>query len=155
LIAATLQARRAERENLKATSVTEFLTTMLGAANPDSLGKDVKVREVLDVAAGRADELKTPDLQAQVRSIIGATYMGLGEFEAGERQFLLALDAHRRATPGGSHEMALTMSRLSHSQEFLGRFEDAERTLREASALFDRFPHASPVDRADFLDQEG
>src|SRR5690606_40972731 len=50
LIAATLQAQRAERQSLRATSVTEFLTTMLGAADPASLCKDVTVREAIDVA---------------------------------------------------------------------------------------------------------
>jgi serine/threonine-protein kinase len=156
LIAATLQAQRAERQSLRAASVTEFLTTMLGAADPASLGKDVTVREVLDVAAERAGELaKTPALEAEVRSIIGRTYMGLGEFEAGEQQFHRAIAAHRRATPHGSHELAVTLSRLSHSQEFLGRYEDAERTLRETMAELERFPHEDPADRADVLDQQG
>lgn len=156
LIAATLQAQRAERQSLRATSVTEFLTTMLGAADPASLGKDVTVREVLDVAAERADALAgTPGLEAELRTIIGRTYMGLGEFEAAEQQYLRAIDAHYRATPRGSNELAVTMSLLSHAQEFLGRYEDANRTLQEAAAMLERFPHRHAEDQADFLDQQG
>ena len=105
LLATSAQARRAEAQSRRAEQVTNFLTTMLGSADPASLGRDVTVREVLDSAAARADTLNhDPELEAEIRSVIGSTYMGLGEFEAGEGQFRRALAAHRRHTPGRRSE---------------------------------------------------
>ena len=154
LIGVTIQARRAEAQRQRATQVTDFLTTMLGSADPASLGKDVTVREVLDSAAVRADTLaKTPDLDAQIRNVIGNTYMALGEFETAETQFKKALAAHHRRAPEGDGETALAYTRQSHALEYLGEFEAADSVLQLASHLFEKYPQKEPIDNAYFLDQ--
>src|SRR5690606_8007223 len=82
-VSTTIQARRAEAQSRRASQVTEFLTTMLSSADPASLGRDVTVREVLDSAAVRAANLRrVPALEAEIRTVIGRTYMALGAFEA-------------------------------------------------------------------------
>lgn len=154
LIGVSIQARRAEGQRQRASQVTEFLTSMLGAADPASLGKDVTVREVLDTAARRADTLaRSPDLDAQIRNVIGNTYMALGEFETAEHQFVKALDAHRRRAPDGDDETALAYSRQSHALEYLGEYAAADSVLRLAAALYARKPQTNPLDRALFVDQ--
>jgi serine/threonine-protein kinase len=156
LVVSLVQADRAQRQSARAEQVTSFLTTMLGAAKPDSLGKDVKVREVLDTAAQRADELAaTPGLEAEIRNIIGDTYVSLGEYAAGETQFQRALAAQRRVAPGGSRDMVVTLSRISHAQEFDGRYEDAAATLKTQAGLIERFPFATTEELSDHLDQQG
>ena len=156
LVVAVVQAERAQQQSQRAEQVKSFLTTMLGAANPDSLGKDVKVREVLDAAAQRAESLQTtPELEAEVRSIIGDTYVALGEYGAGEAQFKRALDAQQRRTPDGSQEMVLTLSRISHAQEFDGRYEDAYATLGTLNEMAARHPFMTLEELSDHLDQQG
>ena len=156
LIATTIQARRAEAQSRRAEQVTDFITTMLGSADPASLGKDVTVREVLDSAAAKADTLSSnPEIEAEIRSVIGSTYMGLGEFEAGEAQFRRALDAHRRHSPLGDYATAVTLTKQSHALEYLGRLAEADSVLATASALIGRFPHKDPLEHATFLDQRG
>lgn len=155
LVATTQQARRAEAQGRRAEQVTSFLTTMLGAADPASLGKDVTVREVLDSAAVRADSLAgSPDLDAEVRLVVGNTYMALGEFEAGESQFARAVAARRRDSPGGSHALGLALARQAYALEYLGRFADADTLLQATAALYRRFPDHDPMGRAAFLDQQ-
>ena len=57
-VAATMrQARHVEVARARTAAINDFLLTMLGAANPGSLGRDVTVREVLDSAAVHADTL--------------------------------------------------------------------------------------------------
>ncbi|MEJ0085659.1 MAG: serine/threonine-protein kinase [Pseudomonadota bacterium] len=156
LVIALVQADRARQQSQRAEQVTAFLTTMLGAAKPDSLGKDVKVREVLDSAAQRAETLKaTPALEAEIRTIIGDTYIALGEYASGETQFKRALDAQRLQTPRGSHDMVLTLSRISHAQEFDGRYEDASATLDSLNTMAVRFPFTESEELSDHLDQQG
>lgn len=154
LIGVSIQAKRAEAQRQRATQVTEFLTTMLGSADPASLGKDVTVREVLDSAAHRADALaRTPDLEAEIRNVIGNTYMALGEFETAEGQFNKALAAHKRRSPDGDGATALAYARQSHALEYIGEFEAADSVLRLAAALFDRYPQKDPIDESLFIDQ--
>ena len=154
MVTTRAQARRAEAESRRAAQVSGFLATMLGSADPASLGRDVTVREVLDSAAVRADTLRgTPSLEAEVRSIIGGTYVALGEFEAGEAQFRGALAAHAARAPAGDYSTAVTLTHQSNALEFLGRYAEADSVLRLAATLFQRYPHTDPLDRIDFLDQ--
>ncbi|MEO8577331.1 MAG: protein kinase, partial [Gemmatimonadales bacterium] len=156
LIGVTIQERKAESQSRRATQVTDFLTTMLGSADPASLGKDVTVREVLDSAAHRADTLaRSPELDAQIRNVIGNTYMALGEFEAAQGQFKKALDAHNRRIPSGDNRTAVAYTRQSYALEYLGEYAAADSVLHVAAALFERHPHENPLDQADFLDQRG
>jgi serine/threonine-protein kinase len=156
LVASTMQARRAERERARATEVTTFLTTMLGAANPGSFGRDVKVREVLDSAAVRAERLEQqPAFDAEIRKIIGDTYLALGEYPLAEQQFRRSLDAMRRMAPGGSREIATGLARLTMVLEFQGLYVAADSVLQEATRLYDRFGYADQASRVDHLDARG
>jgi hypothetical protein len=117
---ALLQAVRAERQAAAsavearrqtgiAQSVNAFLNEdLLAVARPSAArgqGKDVTVREVLDVAAERVDEAsKTggrfagePLVEAQIRSTLGDTYLELGEYSAAEPQVKRALELRRGA----------------------------------------------------------
>ena len=156
LVGVSIQARRARAQERRATQVTAFLSTMLGSADPASLGKDVTVRAVLDSAARRADTLAaSPELEAQIRDIIGNTYMALGEFSSANAQYRRALDAHARRTGAGDEQTAVAFTRQSRALEYLGEFAAADSVLRTATALFDRHPQTDPLARARLLDQRG
>ncbi|MEP7001787.1 MAG: serine/threonine-protein kinase, partial [bacterium] len=159
-VVSTRQARvanaerlRAEQEGTRATEVTAFLTTMLGAANPGAFGRDVKMREVLDSASINANGLAgRPALEAEIRGIIGGTYLALGEFDLAERQYRSALAAHQRAAPSGDRATAAAIARLSTAIEFQGRYAAADTMLRASTSMFDRFGYGSEIVRADHLD---
>src|SRR5690606_7133867 len=117
LLAAIVQARRAEAEASRATAVTRFLTTMLGSADPNALGRDVTVREVVNKATADAEALDaTPRLASAVRGVIGQTLAGLGDFDAAAHQYAVAIEAERRVAPAGSAETVrlLTMASFAH-----------------------------------------
>jgi serine/threonine-protein kinase len=153
LVVSTVQTRRAEAARLRATAVTKFLTTMLGAADPGSLGADVTVREVLDSAAVRADSLRdTPELESEVRTVIGSTYLAIGEFDAAQRQLELDLAARWRAFPKGNYAIGSAISRLSLAHEYSGRYAVSDSLLREAAAIFERFPPPDAVEAASVLE---
>jgi serine/threonine protein kinase/tetratricopeptide (TPR) repeat protein len=152
----TRQGRVAERERARAAEVTDFLKTMLGAANPGALGKDVRVREVLDSAAVRAGQLADrPELAADAHQVIGDTYLALGEFELAEAQFRSGLAAIQRLEPGGGRQTATALSRLSQALEFEGRFGAADTVLQAATAMFDRHGYDDATARTDHYDSRG
>jgi serine/threonine protein kinase/tetratricopeptide (TPR) repeat protein len=156
MVGVMVQGRAAERQRARATEVTDFLTTMLGAANPGAFGRDVRVREVLDSAAVRADALADrPALAAEVRQIIGDTYLALGDFETAETQFRGTVSALERAEPRGGRRTATALSRVSMSLEFQGKYAAADTILRSATAMFDEFGYDDETARSDNYDNRG
>jgi len=156
LLAAVVQARRAEDEASRATAVTRFLTTMLGSADPNALGKDITVREVLAKATTDAAALDaTPQLASAVRGVIGQTFVGLGDFDAAAQQFALALAAERRVAPAGSAETLRLLTMASFAHENAGRLEHASRSLDEAATVLQELPDVDATIRAGYLDQRG
>ncbi|MBK7593870.1 MAG: serine/threonine protein kinase [Gemmatimonadetes bacterium] len=156
MVATTLNARATIRERERADQVKTFLVTMLGAANPASFGRDVTMRVVLDSAAVRAAELEAqPALQAEIREIIGGTYLALGEFEPSEAQYRLAIAAHRRLAPNGSRATATALTRLTTVLELEGRYAAADSVLQEADRLFTRFAPKDDAALANLFDVRG
>lgn len=154
--ATTAKAREALRERERATEVKDFLTTMLGAADPAAFGKDVQVRTVLDSAVGRVEALRgRPDLEADVREVIGGTYLALGEFALADSQYTRALDARRRFAPRGDRLTAVSYTLMSSVYEAEGRYEAADSMLRRSIVLFDRFGYSDAQSHADHLDLRG
>jgi len=156
LIGALVQARRADAESRRTAEVVRFLTTMLGSAEPGALGKDATVGAVLDRASSNATALDpTPDLAAEVRGIIGRTFIALGDYEAAEAQLRRALDAERRVAPAGSVETARLLSGVSEAQELNGQLDEAQRTLDDALAMWQRYPETEATWQVERLDQRG
>jgi serine/threonine-protein kinase len=156
LLAAIVQARRADAQSQRATEVTRFLTAMLSSAEPGALGKDALVRDVLTQASKDAAALDpTPALAAEVRGIIGRTYIALGSYEVAEQQLRLALDAERRAAPEGSVETARLLSGVSEAQELNGQLDQAQQTLDQAMTIWQRHPETDPGWQVEVLDQRG
>ena len=136
--------------------MTRFLTTMLGSADPNSLGKDITVREVLAKATTDASALDaTPQLASAVRGVIGQTFVGLGDFDAAVQQFTIAVAAERRIAPEGSAEMVRLLTNVSFAHENAGRIEDASRSLDAAAAELQRLANVDAGIRASYLDQRG
>ena len=156
IVTTSIKAREAIRERERVTEVKEFLTTMLGAANPASFGRDVQVRVVLDSAVVRADALKQrPELEGEIRVIIGGTYLSLGEFELAEKQFRRELAIQQALSPDGSRAVVMALGRVSSALEQQGNYAAADSVLSQATAQFSRFIPLDDPARADHLDLRG
>ncbi|MBP6773326.1 MAG: serine/threonine protein kinase [Gemmatimonadaceae bacterium] len=162
-VVALRQARVADREKVRAqtegeraSEVTRFLTTMLGAANPGAFGRNVTVREVLDSAVLKANSVSArPALESEIRRIIGGTFLSLGEFPLAEAQYRLAVDAEGRQAPAGGRGTAVALSALSMAKEFEGEFAAADSLLRIADTLFARHGFDHNEQRISHLDARG
>ncbi len=138
---AVASAAEARRQTAIAQSVNAFLNEdLLAVARPSAArgqGKDVTMREVLDVAAERIEEAsKTggrfsgePLVEAQIRSTLGDTYRELGEYAAAEPQVKRALEL-RRGALGNEHEATVRMMSM------LGLIHWRQGRLDEAAPLF-------------------
>jgi eukaryotic-like serine/threonine-protein kinase len=157
------QARRAEAQRVvataqseRATEVTNFLMTMLNSSNPESFGKDVTMRTVLDSAVIRADAMKVaPELEAEIRAVMGNAYLALGELDIAEKQFVLDLAARRRNAPGGDYLTAVTFSKLALVAETRGQIPVADSLLQLAERLYERFPHVDRREEETAIENRG
>ena len=146
------QSRQVEVARARTEAINSFLLTMLGAAEPGALGRDVTVREVLDSAAVHADSLAIqPDLEVGVRTAIGKTYMGLGEYRSAREQFQRALDIRREQAPDGDRDVALALSDLALAVEYDGEYAPADSLHQAALELFIRTARKDDPERATLL----
>ncbi len=153
IVMTTHQARAAEQERNRATAIRDFLTTMLGAADPGALGRDVTVREVLDSAAARVDTLAAePELGAEIREVIGDTYLGLGEYEPAITQYDSAVALRRRVSPDGDYATGILLTKLSGAWEFVADYPRADSIILRADTLIRRTGRADDPARASVLD---
>ena len=152
---ALVQARRAERQaavsavearrqTAIAGTVNAFLNQdLLAAVAPSARrgqGKDVSMREVLDVAAERIDHASKaggrfagePLVEAAIRTTLGATYRELGEYAAAERQLRRGLELRRTALGNLHQETVWLMNQLALLHWRQGRLNEAEPLSREA-----------------------
>ena len=122
---------KAQLEARKAEKINRFLQEILGAANPRTKGKDVKVAEVLDLAAQRieTDLVNQPETKADLQTTIGLTYLSLGLFEKSETHLRSALKIRLRLFKRESPEIAESLKNL-------GKLLQAKGGINEAEPLF-------------------
>ena len=133
------ERRKAVASERKALAVNRFLVEeLLGAASPDAArGRDLTVRQVLDVAARRVGGAfsEQPDLEEAVRATLGEAFLELGDLEAAaehlERSVALARDSAMR-TDAASQSNRILLARLRLAQ---GRALEAEAILDQVLVL--------------------
>ena len=130
----------AEAEARKTKAVEEYLVDVFDVADPlappGQRGDDVTARALLDRGAVRVDSaLATqPDVQAELRSVLGRVYVNLGLFDTAEPLLRAAL-RQERALHGSRHAgVAAAMDRLGDLLLRRSRYAEAEPLLREALA---------------------
>ncbi len=150
------QAVIALDEQSRSLAITSFLTTMLAAPDPGELGTDVTMREVLDSAAVRADTLRDrPDLEVEIRRLLSATYLSLGEYDKAITEAKRGLEAARRIASPDPREVPWALARLSTAHEYAGSYLIADSLLSEALELLERSGRSDAAETADYLDQRG
>jgi len=131
--------RTAQTEASKSRQVAQFLKDMLQGVGPSvALGRDAKMlREILDKTAERVgkDLTNQPEVEAELRSIIGNTYLELGDYPK-------AIEMHREALRlrqtrfGGTNEwVAASLNNLGVALIIPASYAEAESILRAALAM--------------------
>ncbi|MFO1031178.1 MAG: tetratricopeptide repeat protein [Planctomycetota bacterium] len=129
--AARQQARIAE-------TVTSFLNDdLLSALAPEHDGRDVTVKQVLDMASLRLalqfdDE---PEIEAALRSTIGTSYHRLGEFDAAAAMLTRSLELRERASGPKSEPVLQSLRSVAALQADRGEFLAAIASYRKALAI--------------------
>ncbi|HRP07659.1 MAG TPA: serine/threonine-protein kinase [Gemmatimonadales bacterium] len=156
IIATSLYARSAAQERDRVVEVTSFLSSMLSAVDPSQLGREVTMREVLDSAAVRANTLTgKPKLEHEIRSVIGNTYMALGNYDLAIAEFRSGLAAARRDGPSGTRAVAQALAQLATAYENASEWGVADSIFREAQAIMTRIGYRDLGEERDWIEHRG
>ena len=131
---------RAESETHKATAVVQYLVNVFDVADPyappDPRLGETTARAILDRGAGRIDSVLAgqPDVQAELRSVIGRVYGNLGLFSRAAPMLQRALDQQRTLHGRASVEAARAEDQLGVVLVQQQQLDRAEPLLRAALA---------------------
>ena len=139
---AELAEKATQAEALKSQQVARFLKSMLNGVGPSvALGRNTQLlREILDKTATRVgNDLKDqPEVEAELRQVIGQVYFSLAEYPQAEAMQRRAL-ALRQQTHGPEHaEVAESLSDLGEVLEQRGTLAEAENLYRQALEMRQR-----------------
>ncbi len=140
--AATARERdRAEQERDKAERVVAVFAEMLEAADPGAArGDTLSVYEALSQSQQRIDTalVEQPAVQAELYSVLGRVYQGLGRYAQAQDVLEQALALRKSLLPNPHPELAETLNDLAGATEKTGDYEAAEAYHRQALALRQR-----------------
>jgi tetratricopeptide (TPR) repeat protein len=115
-----------------------FIEEMFESISPEQTrGRQVTVREMLDVAAARVPGSfrDRPMSEAAIRETFGRAYAGIGQLERGKQQIEHALKLAAAPQTPDEHGLNIQLRELLGSVEMeMGNFPEAEQTLREVLA---------------------
>jgi eukaryotic-like serine/threonine-protein kinase len=137
LVATTLEARRAERETVRADAAANFLEELFRASDPrQARGETPDARELLRRGAVRLrSQLRgQPLVRARLLDTLGGVYTDLGLFDEARPLLLEALAIRERLRGSGHPEVAATLVRLGALAHLSGH-GDAVALFRRALAL--------------------
>ena len=128
---------RARAEADKATAINEFLQGMLSSVDPQVMGRDVTVAEVLDRASSTAggDLVGQPEIEATVRTTLGRTYQSLGRYQPADEQLSAALGLLQDLYGEDRAEVAAALTHLGSVRPDQGLLGEADTLYRRAMVI--------------------
>jgi serine/threonine-protein kinase len=141
------QSRIAKRERdaalteaAKAERINKFLQKMLASADPRREGKDVKVTEILELAADdiEKDFAGEPEIVADLRTTVGLTFLAQGKTDLAEPHLRQALEARRRLFGREHHDAATSLYNFGQLLQARGEAAAAENCYRQSLAVLRR-----------------
>ena len=136
-----LKAER-DRANLAATQSQEvagFLENLFDSASPHTAkGSTPTAIDMLELGVEDIDELsEQPQLQAELKRIMGNSFLGLGDV-ARARELLIDALATKTSTATDELNVAEAYNNLSEAHRHFGDLKDAEREMRVALEIRER-----------------
>ncbi len=131
----------AQVERRIAETVNAFLNDeLLAAVDPQASGIDVKVREVLDIAAERIEGRfeDAPRVEAALRTTIGRSYLGLGLYDDADRHLQRAHALLIEQLGRDSRSAIEVQAEIANLRLAQGMMEESIATLQDAGERISR-----------------
>ncbi len=136
---AASEAARASREAARANAIKDYLLVdMIQAASPDRDGYEVRVIDVLRRSSENVNDRfgNEPELEAEVRGLLGNTFRLLGLRPEAISQQQLRIAIIQAQTPIDTHALATAHADLASSFMLNDQPKEAEAAARRAIELY-------------------
>lgn len=122
---------RAVEEQQRAEAINQFLHNMLGAADPEVLGRNVTLLETIDFYIGRVETTfeGQPYTRASIYNTLGWVYFSLGEYDKAERITQRAYELFVESVGPDTQETHVAVGTLSSIYEERGDFDKLEQLV--------------------------
>ena len=154
---ASKQRDRARDEALKAQRINRFLQKMLASADPREAGKDMRVGDMLKIAAESVEGefAMDPGITGDLNSTIGLTYLSLGQLDLAEKYLSSALSLRLKHFPKHSKDVAISKNNYGKLLETKGDLEGAGALYHEALGTLRKGVGVRDADLAEVLKNIG
>jgi tetratricopeptide (TPR) repeat protein len=133
---ATVKRQEAEVARGESEAVTDFLSDMLASVDPEELGREVLVKDVLDQASEKIDELEDqPLIQARLMDTMGGVYESLGLFTEAEALLEKSWSVRSEALGPDDPLVAQSLHQLGVVNLDRGHYERARELLQKALSI--------------------
>ena len=150
---------RAEAEAAKSSQVTRFLEDLLESVGPSvARGRDTALlQEVLDRAAAKLGSAMEshPEVEAELRGVIGRLYCELGRYQQAEQMQIAAVALYRDLPSAPRGDLAQALADLGEVYWKQRKLDEAETVHQEALLLRERQLGATNLLVADSLNSLG
>ena len=129
---------RAQVEARTASAVEQFLVSVFDVADPYAFAQrdrgTISARDLLDRGAKRVDATLSdqPEVQAELRTVLGRVYTNLGLLDQATPLLARALEQRRAIHGDRDTSVARTMGLLGASLAQQDKYDEAEQLLRDA-----------------------
>jgi eukaryotic-like serine/threonine-protein kinase len=131
----TVELRRISHERDRADRIAQFMTDMFRAPDPnESRGDQITAREILDRGTRQMDaEISNdPQLEAELKAVMGATYSRLGVFSAAQPLLENAISIGKRVNGAGDRGVLRSEDELALLLIQQGQLDRADQLLQES-----------------------
>ena len=130
---------------------------MLTSVDPELMGRDITVAEVLDQAAltVASDLAGQPEVEATVRTNLGRTYHSLGRYENADLQLAAAVELTRSVYGVPHAETAAAFTHLGILRHDQGQLDEADELYGKAMGTYEDLGAMSSLQAAETLNAAG
>lgn len=151
-----------ERDNAiieakKSENVNDFLQRLLSSVDPEEIGRDVKVYDILEKAAENIETelIDQPEIEASIRSTLGNTYVNLGEYDKGKPFLEKALSINEDIYGKESEQTAVSLHDLGLYYDWVGDFKAADALYDKSIKILRKVLNQPTKSFADVLNDYG
>lgn len=134
---AQLEAEKAKKINAYTQNILNFSNPLWGSPNPQR-NREAKISDALEEALKNIDTdlADQPEIQAEILSTIGTTYIGHGQYDKSIQLLERAIEKFDQTLGSNNTKSMKTSVTLAEAVYLKGRINDAEKLLVEAVDYF-------------------
>lgn len=147
----------AKLEADKSNRIKSFLLEMISSPDPLKEGSEVKVIDVIQKASAKlqSELINHPQIEAEIRTMLGNTYQNLGIYDSAETELTKALDLNKKIYGDQSKETAMSLKNIGLIYHYKGDYEKAEDYYKKSLEKLKSIETNPSFERALVLDAYG